>query len=91
MTIQDKFEKFHQENPRIFVLFVHYAKLLKKKGFTTYSAKAIFEQVRWHMSVRVKNGKPYKLNNNYTSRYARLLTETHPAFTDFFESRTLRS
>jgi hypothetical protein len=36
-------------------------------------------------------GDDFKLNNNYHSRYARLIMEREPGLDGFFETRGLRS
>lgn len=91
MTIQHKFEEFHKDNPNVFRLFRRYSRMAKDAGSTQYSAKAIFERVRWHVNIATRSKDAFKLNNNYTSRYARMLADTDSSFTDFFVNRKLRS
>jgi len=90
MDIQSRFEKYHTDNPIVFDLFEKYARTVMKLGYEKYSAKAICERIRWHMHFDVKDTN-FKLNNNYTSRYARLLASTNPVFADFFRNRNLRA
>ncbi len=92
MTIQTAFEKFHQENPLIFELFTKYAQEVKDIGFSHYSAKAVFERVRWHVAIKtVSTTDKFKLNNNFTSRYARMLITMDSTFDGFFRNRTLKA
>jgi hypothetical protein len=47
--------------------------------------------MRWHMGLATA-GDEYKLNNVWTSRYARLLVATYPGeFDGFLELRRLKS
>ena len=88
--LDKQFERYHAENPHVFELFRRFAFMAKNSGRTKYSARAIYHRMRWHMDIEVK-GDDYKLNNNYSSRYARLLIQKFPEFEGFFETRTLRS
>lgn len=85
MTLQEKFEIYHAENPHVYVLFRKYAKMAKDRGYTRFSSKAIFERLRWHYAMETQ-GDEFKLNNNYTAFYARELSK-EPEFNGFFELR----
>ncbi len=89
-TIQSRFLAFHESNPDVFALFVILAEKMRAAGWRRYSAKTIIEQIRWHYDLASggKDGE-WRLNNNFTSRYVRLLIETRPEFAGFFETRTL--
>lgn len=90
-TLQGRFERFHRENPQVFEVFVKAARSLKASGRKRYGAKAIVEHMRFHVPLGTV-GEPWKLNNSFTSRYARLLVETYPdEFADFVEMRTLKT
>lgn len=84
------FETYHRKNPHVFKLFRKYARIAKEKGFKRYSAKGIFEIIRWH-TQESSSDKDYKLNNNYHAQYARKLMSEHPEFRGFFEIRTRRT
>jgi hypothetical protein len=85
-TIQDKFEIYHQDNPHVYELFKKYARMARDRGFNKFSAKAIFERLRWHYMIET-SGDVFKLNNNYTAHYARMLMDDDEAFDGFFETR----
>lgn len=89
--IQEKFEKFHQDNPQILFLILRNIEAVKRAGLQHYSINGIFERIRWHVSVELRgvDCEPYKLNNNYRSRYVRLIEEKFPELRGFFETRTL--
>jgi hypothetical protein len=83
------FEVYHRQNPQVWEMFKKVALQTKEKGFSKYSAKGIFEIVRWHTGVRA-TGDQFKINNNYTPDYARLMIEQHPEFKTFFLLRVRR-
>lgn len=83
------FTNYDKDNPEIWGLFVHYASEAKRKGFNRYAAKSIFEIIRWETPL--KNGIPFKVNNNFTADYARKMEREFPEFNGFFEKRSLKS
>jgi len=50
-TIERRFAEFHMRNPHVFDLFRRYALMALRKGYVRYSAKAIFERVRWEINI----------------------------------------
>lgn len=90
MGIQEKFEIFHAENPHVYDLFKKYSEMAFSRGFKRFSAKAVFERLRWHLNFET-SGDVFKLNNNYTALYARKLVSEHPKFLNFFEMRERRN
>ena len=83
------FASYDKENQAIWGLFVKYAIEAKEKGFKNYSAKGIFEIIRWHTGVSGNDG--FKLNNNYHADYARKMMRMYPNFQGFFRTRTLKA
>jgi hypothetical protein len=52
----------------------------------------LFEVLRWgHGMARVTGADEFKLNNNFKAHYARLLMQTTPELSGFFELRQARS
>lgn len=86
--IEIKFCRYHQENPQVYVEFEKFAFKTIARGFKNYSAKGIFELIRWHTGVTAKD--KYKVNNNYTPFYARMFEKNHPDHKDFFRKRESR-
>lgn len=91
MDIELKFWTFHFANPHVYELFKKYAEDVLHAGYEHYGIKAIFERVRWHMDIDTEGGEGFKLNNNYTSRYARLLSQEDKRFCGFFRNRQLKT
>lgn len=85
-----KFWKYHEENPEIFERLVEMTKAAKARGRKHVGMKMMFEVIRWEQSLTAKSDI-FKINNNYTSRYARLITDTYPELYGMFETRRIRS
>lgn len=94
-SLTDRFLEWKATNAGAEVInqFTILALHAKKKGLKTYGAKAIWERLRWYYSVEAEHpdGEEYKLNNNYTSRVARVVEALEPRLSGFFEKRRLRS
>ena len=88
--LQRRFNTYHQENPNVYKLFKQFAIQSKYNGRRHFGAKAIMERVRWEVSIETKDAE-FKINNNYTSRYVRLLEKEDPSFIGFFQKRELRA
>lgn len=87
--LDESFRRFHEANPHVYdalrLVALHAARRGRRVGI-----KAIYERVRWEYQVQTaRQEDAYKLNNNYTSRYARLLMENEPELAGFFEIRKL--
>ena len=82
--------EYHKRNPHIYDLFVRFTFDVIRRGHKHYSAKAVFERIRWHTDVET-NGDPFKLSNNNTAYYARLFHHDYPEHEGFFRMRELRS
>lgn len=82
-----KFCAYHEANPHIYIEFADMTRRTINRGFKHYSAKGIFELMRWHTGVSADRDC-FKINNNYTSFYARLFEENHPQHKGFFRKRT---
>ena len=88
--IKLRFKEYHNDNPKVYDLFVRFAKDVKAAKMGRYSAKSIFERIRWHVEIETV-GEKFKLNNNYTAYYARKMMKEHPEFQGFFIVRELQS
>jgi hypothetical protein len=81
-----RFWKFHRENPEIYKQFRQFGRDALMRGYDHYGSKAIMEVIRWHMEIETF-GDDFKINNNYTSCYARMLVLLEPEFEGFFRLR----
>jgi hypothetical protein len=81
-----KWRSFHKENPAVYDLFKQFTFQVIRAGFSSYSAEAIINQIRWHTSV-VTTDCDFKINNDYKPFYSRLFMSDHPEYDDFFKLR----
>lgn len=86
--MRSQVKAFHSEHPVVWELFVAYTMDRIKKGFQNYSAKAVFERIRWEVdSVGGDGTYEFKLNNNWPSFYARRFMRMYPQYDGFFRIR----
>tara|TARA_R110000824_G_C15183334_1_gene674005 strand:+ start:1140 stop:1505 length:366 start_codon:yes stop_codon:yes gene_type:complete len=86
--MREQVSVFHSEHPEIWSLFVRFTMDRIGKGFANYSAKAIFERIRWEVDSVGADGKlEFKLNNNWPSFYARRFMKMYPKYRGFFRTR----
>lgn len=90
-TIQERFEKFHQEHPEIYAALVELAWTWKRAGQTKCGIKMLWERLRWEMGMRRRPGEEFLADNNFHSRFVRLLCEREPDLAGMFELRELRA
>ncbi len=89
-SIEERFIAFHYANPHVYRNLKRLAAQLKAAGYTRASMKLLVEKLRWEYAIRTRHDEgAYVLNNDYTSRYARLLMR-EPGFEGMFETRGLR-
>lgn len=88
-SLAARFRLFHRENPVVYKLLVQFARELKGKGHASAGIALIWERMRWEVMLSTTTD-PFKLNNDYRSRYARLIMEQEPDLAGFFETRALR-
>jgi hypothetical protein len=89
-TIQAAFEEFHAANPHVYYELRRLAFDLLDRGHRFCGIGMLWEVLRWRSMMRT-SGKDFKLNNNFRSRYARLLMGSEPALAGFFETREIRA
>lgn len=90
-NLQFQFERFHLAHPEVYKVLVHLARTALAAGAKHLGMKMLWERLRWEYVVGEQNAADYKLNNNHTSRYARLIMENEPDLAGLFETRELRS
>jgi hypothetical protein len=90
-SIESAFLQFHRENPEVYNLLVKFAREARNGRRKRYSIDAIVHRVRWHYDIEINRIDEFKINNNFTSRYARLIMQQEKDLAGFFEVRILRS
>jgi hypothetical protein len=89
-SIQERFEQYHKQNPQIYEKLVEYARRVKKAGFDRIGIQLLIERTRWHFMTEIQGGHEFKINNDYASRYSRLIMEKEPDLEGLFPTRELQ-
>ncbi len=89
--IDEAFNAFHLKNPRVYGIFRNLALKAIRLGKTKISAKMLIEVVRWNYEMEMQGDEKFKINNNFTSRYARMFISRNPEYAKLFETRALIS
>ena len=87
--IKQKWWQFHKDNPHIYELFCKFTWEVINAGHENYSAKGVFARIRWHTDDET-HGEKFKLSNNYTPYYARLVMHYHKQYDGFFRTKELK-
>lgn len=96
-SLQEAFMGFHVQNPHVYQRLVDKARRWKAAGHSRCSIKMLWENLRFEEGLRTtdmpdeRERRTFRLNNNYHSRYARLIMRTERDLAGFFEMRELKS
>lgn len=90
-TIAERFDQFHRKNPEVYRLLKRFALEARAAGRRRLGIEVLWGRLRWYTAVETTDPTNFKLNDHYTSRYARLLQEQEPGLAGMFETRRLRS
>jgi hypothetical protein len=86
--IQDAFEEFHEKNPHIYANLKLLSTQAYNAGRRHIGMKFFFERLRWEYMMGIEDPvNVFKLNNSYTSFYARKLIKNNKKFKDLFWTR----
>ena len=89
--LERAFWEFHSQNPHVYDKLEQLALQLRSSGVTRWGIKALWEVCRYELVLRTSSSaRSFRLNNNYTAYYARLLMERCPDLAGFFETRQHR-
>lgn len=87
--LDDQFFDFHLDHPEVYDVLVRLAREAVNRGKKRIGMKMIWEVARW--TIWLETADPdFKLNNNYHSRYARLIMNLESDLNGVFEIRKLR-
>jgi hypothetical protein len=87
--IETRFVEFHHDNPHVYRALVTMARQWRQRGHDRCSIKMLFEVLRWQAGIATDTGEPFVLNNDFTSRYARLIAASEPDLAGLFNFRQL--
>lgn len=92
-TIEARFVAFHAEHPEVLAKLRELALGLVRRGHRHLGIGVLWETLRYQtlLGYRPDEAEPYRLNDHYRSRYARLLMETTPELEGVFETRELKT
>lgn len=88
--IDAQFNKFHHENPHVYKELVDLARQWKHAGHDICSIDLLINKLRWEIGI-TSRGNQFTINNNFASRYSRLIEANERDLADFFTKRTSRS
>jgi hypothetical protein len=89
---QERFDWFHANNPHVYRNLRALALAMKtKRGKKRVGIKMLYEVLRYQYDIHTAGEEEFKLNNNYTAYYARLLMAQEPDLAGLFEVREIRS
>lgn len=90
-TLDERFLLWAGANEPVIEMFLKFAREAKAANKGRFGIGAIAERVRWEVFIYRKEADPFKINNSYRSRLARLLVKRDPGLEGLFEFRKLRS
>lgn len=90
-SIQEQFEDFHKANPNVYRVLVMLARQwVRRRPGAKLGIGMLWERARWELQVPT-TGSAFRLNNDFRSRYARLIAQQEPDLAGIFETRQLRA
>ena len=90
-SIDERFEVFHKANPHVYAELARLARRLTKKGHKRLGIGMLWEVLRYSAMATQDPTGNFKLNNDYRSRYARMIMDRESDLADVFEVRKLQS
>ncbi|KQY58357.1 hypothetical protein ASD11_01430 [Aeromicrobium sp. Root495] len=89
-TIQERFESFHSLNPWVLTALERLTENALAHGRSRLGVKHFVEVLRRQYG-RQTTGDEFRLNNDYASRYVRLMIAGHPEWSEHFQLRGLHT
>lgn len=80
-----KAKAFDDKNPKVWELFLKYAREISLTGRQRYSITMLVERIRWHSMVETKDDT-FKISNSYRAYYARKMMAHYDEFRGLFET-----
>lgn len=89
-TIEARFKLFHADNPHIYELLELHIEAKIANGAKRIGISQLVEEMRYDPDIKTR-GIDFKVNNDFRSRYSRLLIQRHPEWARVLGTRELRS
>lgn len=91
-SIDARFAEFHTGNPHVYTELVTLARQAHHRGYRRIGIELLFSALRWRsMMTTTADEYGFKLNNDFRSRYARLIMAAHPELAGIFATREIRT
>ena len=91
VSIDERFTRFHEANPWVYTALVRLCRDMKSRGRDRLGIKMLFEVVRWEYTRHTVSDQPFRLNNDFSARYARLIEAQEEDLIGMFAMRELRA
>ena len=85
---QALFDKWHADNPDIWVYFQRFSFEAVARGHKKISHWLIINRIRWEVFI-VTTGKDFKISNDFIAFYARLWRKTHAEHKSLFNIKRM--
>lgn len=89
-SIDERFALFNSHHPEVYAELVRMARAKVAQGRRRISVKGLCEALRESDRFASVTDGEFKINNSYTSRYARMMVEREPDLADVIELRPLK-
>lgn len=89
-----RFHKFHLENKHVYKTLVKMCRQWRYQHGqeAKISIKTLWEVMRWQYAMGIsKSDEPFKLNNIFTSHYARLIMDCNADLDGIFNLREMKA
>lgn len=92
-SIERNFQRFHAEHADVYAEIVRLCREWRARGRERWSIDGAFEVIRWqrHIASLPDAHEAFKLNNDFRSRYSRMVMEQEPDLAGIFTTRALHS
>jgi len=85
------FDLFHADNPKVYETLVRLAReWVSRTGRHKLGIKTLYERARWEIALATTDAD-FKLNNNFTAWYSRLIMAQEPDLAGLFDLRTSKA
>lgn len=88
-SIEARFRRFHSKHPEVYLELRDVCRTWRRNGGQHWSVDAAYHVLRFQRRLAglPDDDEIYRLNNNYTALYARLLMDNEPELAGLFEIR----
>jgi len=90
--IEAAFREFHELNPHVYRNLKVLAHKVILAGRHKIGMKFLFERLRWEYAIATQHEEgSYRLNNNFTAYYARMLMDQEDELFNLFDLREIKA